>query len=242
VASRVDAAAPRDASVPVPRLRSVVRTSLTDFYFHSLRLVPANVIWGAAALLLVVVAFSSPVAGLLLASLLAVPAAGIFRLAAGIVRGEPDGARRGLLWPGGRVAGTGLLLGALAVVASLVLATNVVLGVAQGGPPGLVLATLAGWGLVAVWCGTLVAWPIFLDPARLERPIRDRAALTATLLLVDPVRFGGLGLVVALIVLVSVVLTAAILTVSISFVALIACRAVYPVADRLDGATVQRRP
>ena len=36
----------------------------------------------------------------------------------------------------------------------------------------------------------------------------------------------------------SVILTAAILTVSIAFVALIACLPVYPVADRLDRASV----
>jgi hypothetical protein len=87
-----------------------------------------------------------------------------------------------------------------------------------------------------------VAWPVFLDPVRIERPFRDRAALTATLLLVDPVRFGGLGLLVALLLAASVVLTVAVLTVSISFVALIACRAVYPIADRLDGALVTPRP
>ena len=35
---------------------------------------------------------------------------------------------------------------------------------------------------------------------------------------------------------VSVVLTAAILTVSVAFVALVACRSVYPAADRLENS------
>jgi hypothetical protein len=216
--------------------------ALTDFYFHSLRLVPANLVWGAAAVALVLVALAWPLGGALLLPLLAVPAAGVFRVAAWVVRGEPDLPWRRVVWPGARAAVTALLLGTLVTVAGLILAANVVGGLAQGGPVGWAFATLAGWGLLALWCGALVAWPVFLDPVRIERPVRDRAALTVTLLLVHPVRFGGLGLLVALLLVASLVLTVAILTVSISFVALIACRTVYPVADRLDGVLVPPRP
>jgi hypothetical protein len=188
------------------------------------------------------VALAWPIGGLLLAPLLAVPAAGVFRVAADIVRGEPDLPWRRLLWPGARAAVTALGLGVTVAAAVMILAANIVGGLAQGGPAGWAFATLAFWGLLALWCGAIVAWPVFLDPLRIERPVHARAALTATVLLVDPVRFGALGLLVAAVVVVSLVLTVAILTVSISFVALIACRAVYPVADRLDPELEQSRP
>jgi hypothetical protein len=235
-------AASTAAPVPAARLGAIVRAALTDFYFHSLRLVPANLVWGAAAIALVLVALAWPLGGLLLAPILAVPAAGAFRMAAGIVRGEPDVPWRRVVWPGARAAGTALLLGSVITVAGLILAGNILGGLAQGGPLGWAFATLAGWGLLGLWCGAIVAWPVFLDPARDRRPVRDRATLTARLLLVDPVRFGAVGILVALLVVVSLVLTVAILTVSISFVALIACRAVYPVADRLDPELESSRP
>ena len=237
-----EAAGTSATAAPVPGLGAVARASLTDFYFHSLRLVPANLVWGAAAIALALVALAWPLGGALLLPLLAVPAAGVFRVAAGVVRGEPDLPWRCVVWPGGRAAATALLLGGAVCGAGLILAANVVGGMAQGGPAGWAFATLAGWGLLGLWCGAIVAWPVFLDPVRNERPPRERAALTVTLLLVDPVRFGGLGLLVALLLVASLVLTVAILTVSISFVALIACRTVYPVADRLDGVLVPPRP
>lgn len=238
----VTAAAPAVVPGRPARPGATVRAALTDFYFHSLRLVPANIVWGAAAVGLALVALAWPVGGLLLAPLLALPTAGIFRVAAVIVRGEPDLPWRRVLWPGVRVAATALLLGIVITAAGLILAGNVVAGLAQGGPLGWAFATLAGWGLVALWCGVIVAWPVFLDPARIGHPVRDGAALSAKLLLVAPVRFGAVGLVVALVLVASLVLTVAILTVSISFVALIACRAVYPVADRLDPPAQPESP
>ena len=91
------------------------------------------------------------------------------------------------------------------------------------------VATLAAWGMVALWTGALVA-----DPARSGQPLADRMRLAGGLLLVDPVRFAALAVVVALVSVVSIVLTPAILTVSVSFVAPLACRTVYPAADRLQ--------
>ena len=67
-------------------------------------------------------------------------------------------------------------------------------------------------------------------------------ALAGGLLLAHPLRFAGLGLAMALVVAVSIVLTAAILTISVAFVALVACRSVYPAADRLEPALGGERP
>ena len=67
-------------------------------------------------------------------------------------------------------------------------------------------------------------------------PLVERLRLAGALLLAHPLRFAGLALAMAVVVAVSVVLTAAILTISVAFVALVACRSVYPAADRLELA------
>jgi hypothetical protein len=51
-----------------------------------------------------------------------------------------------------------------------------------------------------------------------------------------------IGLLVAIIVAVSTILTAALLTIGVAFVALLACRTVYPVADRLDPPAEEPTP
>ncbi len=53
---------------------------------------------------------------------------------------------------------------------------------------------------------------------------------------VNPVRIGALAIVVAVTTAISTILTAALLTISVAFVALVACRIVYPAADRLETA------
>jgi hypothetical protein len=81
----------------------------------------------------------------------------------------------------------------------------------------------------------MVVWPILVDPIREARPLRDDLTLAAQVLFTEPRRVAGLAITAALVVLVSVVLTAAILTVGVAFVALLACRVVYPIVDRLDA-------
>jgi hypothetical protein len=216
----------------VPSLGRAFRASLSDYYFHSLRLVPSNLVWGIGAVVTVAVALAWPVGGFVLLSLLALPTAACFRVAARVVRLDPRGGARDVAWPYGRAALPIVGLGASATALVVVLGTNLLNGVA-GGPAGWLVATLAGWGLVAVWSIAVVAWPLLVDPARPDAPIRERLRLAATLLLVDPIRVGGLAALAAAIAIVSLALTAAILTVSVSFLALVACRVVYPVADRL---------
>jgi hypothetical protein len=71
-----------------PRLGSSIRTALFDFFYNSWRLVPANLLWGLGFVGLVAVYLVYPYAALPLAVLLAVPTAGIFRLASLIAREE----------------------------------------------------------------------------------------------------------------------------------------------------------
>jgi uncharacterized membrane protein YesL len=234
-------ARPAVAASP-PHLGAAIRAALTDYYLNSMRLVPANVVWGAGAIAVVVVGFVWPLGGLVLLPLLALPAAGIFHLAGRIVRAEPDVGLHDVAWPYRHATVSTAALGAVVVAVSLILGTNLIVGIGQGGPFGWILATLAGWGLVALWCAAIVAWPLVVDPSRAGQPLGDRLRMAGTLLLVDPIRFGALGTAVAIITVISIVLTAAILTVSVSFIALVACRSVYPAADRLEAALAGERP
>jgi hypothetical protein len=242
VASRAEAPATRVPATALPRLGGVVRAALSDYYFNSMRLVPANLVWGFALALIVLVGLVSPLLALALLPLLALPTAGVFRLSARIVRGEPGAGLRDIAWPYRHAAGCWLVVGVAVVGAGLMLGTNAVVGLAGGEPAGWAIATLAGWGLVVLWCGALVGWPLLVDPARAAMPLGERLRLAAGLILAHPLRFAGLGLAMAVVTVVSIVLTAAILTISVSFIALVACRSVYPAADRLEPALRGERP
>jgi uncharacterized membrane protein YesL len=236
VASRVEA----HGGKRTPGIGSGLRAALTDFYFNSGRLVGANVVWGAAAVGLALVWLVWPVGALILAPLLAFPTVGIFRLAAGIVRKDGPVSARDAFTAYRDFAGAALLLGVASVVAGVVLGTNAVVGLTQAEPLGWVIGTLAAWGLVVGWCGVIVAWPILVDPDRGDQSLRRRLRLVGLLLLAHAGRFALLGIVVALIAIISTVLVVALLTVGVAYVALVACRVVYPTADAFETRLVGR--
>jgi hypothetical protein len=236
VASRAE---PFDIARP-PRLGGAVRLALTDYYFNSVRLVAANVIWGVAAVGVAMVGLVWPLGALLLAPLLAFPTVGVFRLAARIVRTDGHVSFRDALAAFRDYAGPALLLGLTSVVAGLVLGTNAVAGLTQSEPIGWVIGTFAAWGLIVLWCGAIVAWPLVVDPHRASYSFGQRLRLVGLLLLAFPGRFALLGIAIALMAAVSTVLVAALLTISVSFIALVACRYVYAVADRFEARLVEQ--
>jgi hypothetical protein len=206
-----------------------------------MRLVAANVVWGLALALVLLVGVTSPLVGLALLPLLALPTAGVFRMAARIVRVDPGVGLLDIAWPYRHAPGRWLVVGIVVVALALMLATNALVGLSGGDPIGWAIATLAGWGLIALWCAALVGWPLLVDPQRAEMPLGERLRLAGGLLLAHPLRFAGLGLAMAVTTAISIVLTAAILTISVSFVALVACRSVFPAADRLQPALLGER-
>lgn len=246
MASRAEGRIGEDAApapAPPPRVGAAFRAAFSDYYFNSMRLVPANVVWGAGLIVIVLVGLAWPLGGLLLLPLLALPTAGTFRLAASIVRAAPHPGWHDVVWPYRHAAGSTLALGALLTAATVVLSANLLTGfVGQGGPLGWVIATLAGWGLVAVWSAALVGWPLVVDPARDGQPMLARLRLAGAILLVDPIRVAALAVAIGITTAISTVLTAALLTISVAFIALVACRAVYPVADRLEPLLSGDRP
>lgn len=234
--SRADeAAAPRPLSAGTG-LWAALRAATVDFYYHSIRLVVANLIWGAAFF----VVWSLTVAGaphlaMVIAPLLAVPWVGVVRLAALITRGDDVvlsdafGAYRTYLVPA-------LAVGVVTTAVFGVLGSNVASGLLSGGPIGWVLATLAGWGIAIGVAVSLVFWPLLVDPRRAGRSVAATARLAALVVLANPLRMGVLGIVVVLVGIVGTVAAAAIATFALAWIALVACRVVLPLADVVEEA------
>jgi hypothetical protein len=215
---------------PAPTLARSLRTALSDFLGQSWRLVIANLAWGFGLLMLLAAAAITPL-GWVLTPLLALPAAGVFRLAALIVRDEPVslsqafGALR-------RIGGRALLVGTALVAGVAVLGTNLVVGLEARGLVGWSLATFAGWGLAALGVLAVTIWPLLVDPRRDGMSLSGVLRLAALLALAYPLRFGALALVVVAIVALSTLAVVALLTLALGFAALVGCRYVLPAADR----------
>ena len=221
------------SSASGPRLGTALRAALVDFYYHSLRLVGANLVWTAGLALAWLV---SPIWTLGAAALLvggALPTGGVFRLAARISRGEPASIGDALGWWRLR-PGASLALGAAILAWAFVGATNVGGGIQSADPLGWAFATFAFWGLAVAWIGAWIAWPLLVDPWREGRSLAEALRLAGYLVLAHPVRFAGLGLVLAVVILASIVAVVAIATISLAYAALVACGYVLPAADRLE--------
>jgi hypothetical protein len=217
---------------PAPSLGGALRAALGDLYYHSWRLVPANVVWSVVAIAVVVVLLVVP-AGLLAAPVLALPTAGIFRMTAHIARGEAVSFWDAIAaWRTETVAE--LALGAGLLVAGGILAVNLAWGFVMGTMLGWAFATLAFWGLLATWLFAWTAWPLVADPRRARWPVRARLQLAGLLVLAHPVRLGALGLLLAIFLAASLVAIVALVTISVVVAALVATRFVLPAADRLD--------
>jgi hypothetical protein len=225
-----------DADEPLRRfsLPGALRAAAVDLYYQSVRLVPANLLWTAVLLGL---AWAAVAVGLWLAilalPLLALPVAGIYRLAGLTVRGEDVvlsdavGAMRELLVPA-------LLLGVVVGWGTALLTLNVATGLNSGSPLGWGLAIIAGWGLVAMLDYAVVAWPLLADPARSDMPSRERARLAGYVLLVSPWRMTALAILTVLIGAIATIFFAAIATIGVAYLALLSCRVVLADADRLS--------
>jgi uncharacterized membrane protein YesL len=221
-----------------PRIGGVIRAALSDFYFNSGPLVGANVVWGVAVVGVSFAWLASPLLALLLSPFLAFPTVGVFRVAGRIVRKDGHISISDALAAFRDYSRPTLLLGLALVAGGLVLGTNAIVGLSGSEPAGWFVGTIASWSLIVLWCAAIVAWPLLVDPVRTDRSLGTRLRLVGLLLLANPGRLALLGFVVAAIATVSTILLAAILTISLSFIALIACRYVYAVADRVEARSL----
>ena len=235
MASRADGlrAAPGVTPSPSPSLRAAVHGALSDLYYHSWRLVPANVLWAVTAVAATVAAILVPL-GIVALAVVALPTAGLFRMTTRIARGRAVSFSDALdAWHRDVVAS--LMLGGGLVVVAIVFGVNAWTGLLAGTALGWAFATLALWGLVAAWLFAWTAWPLLVDPARARWPARERVRLAGLLVLAHPIRLGALGLGLLVFLVASLIATIALVTVSAAVAALVASRFVLPAADRLDA-------
>lgn len=220
-------------------LRASLRASITDFYFNSWRLAPANLAW-AAVLLLAFLAGPLSLVGMALLIALAVPTVGLYRMGALIARGEPTTFSDFL---GGmrRYGLTALAVGVVAVILAIVFTTNVFVGLEARNPLGWFISAMALWGDVGLAMFLVAFWPVLVDPERQGLGLRQRLALAGLAVIGRPGRMLILTAVIGLILIVSTVLFAAIVLVSVAYVALFSSRVVLPLVDALEARLPEGR-
>jgi hypothetical protein len=195
--------------------------------------VPANIAWGALLIALAIAIATTPIA-FALVGLLAIPVAGMHRMAALIVRGGSVGFDDFV--SGMRRFGLpALAVGTAATLLAFVLTTNIVIGLQSNNLAGWLLSAFALYGAIGLIMFLIAAWPILVDPLREELPVRRRLWLAAAVGITGLGRIFVLSLVITTVLVVSTVLFAALLTVSVAYVSLVATRYMLPAADRLEG-------
>jgi hypothetical protein len=204
-----------------------------DLYYHGVRLVVANLIWGIGALATAYLLTRTPLGALALVVMIPL-SIGLMGMATALVRersvvmsdfARAIGAR---FW---RLLALGLAQLGMIVIAGF----DLLLGLNLGGIVGLVLALVAFYTALAVGLLALTVWPIVTDPERRDEPVRAGVRLGALLVLAHPVRIGALAFLLAVLTLASTILAAAIITFAAAYIALVAAHFVLPAADRLEG-------
>jgi len=217
----------------------VLREAASDLYYHSLRLVAGNLLWGVVLLATLWLGVTAPPL-LLIGGVALVPISiGLMRMATSVVReghtvmSDFGAAFRPRAW-------RHLALGIGQLMLLVVAAVDLLIGVQLGGMLGTFLAMSAIYMLFAVWGLGVTCWPVLLDPLRDDEPIRQKLRLGVAVALTGPVRLTGVALLLIAFLAVSTILAALLLTVAVAFVFLVAARYVLPAADRLEGrATVE---
>jgi hypothetical protein len=212
-------------------MSAAVRLAASDFAFNTWRFIGANLVFGAALIIVVLIALGWPPAVALL-PLLAAPLAGMHRMAALLARGEAtalsdfgDGMRRF----GVHAVG----IAAAALLAGIVLGTNAVSGFTSAEPVQWFVGALAAYGLIALSMFLVAAWPLLVDPARDSWRLRMRLRTAALLVLARPGRLFLLTALIAILLVVSTVILGGIVLVTASFASIVATRWVLPAADQL---------
>lgn len=221
-------------------LLGAFRAAAIDFYYHSVRLVAANVVWGVVLLASLALGFAGgPLVTLLALPLLAIPYAGVMALATLIAR-ERDVVLSDA-WRAYRTHGfLALGLGLATTLGVALLASNVLIGAAAGGFVGWAFATLAASGILACWIVGFPVWTLLLDPERAERPVRARLRLAVLVFLAAPARTALLAFLLAVLLVIATILFAALITIAVAFTSLVAARYLLPLADRLEAWLAQR--
>lgn len=216
----------------LPRPGAVVRSAVRDLYDNSWRFLGANVLVGVLLLVVALLAVGG-LAALALLPLVAVPAAGMMRMAARLVRerhADFSDVTDVLRHPG-----RSLLLAVVQCLVLVVLLVDMRLGTLLGGFGGTFLVVSAVYGVALWWAYAAALWPLVTDPARDGAPLGRLLRLALVVLVAHPVRIGGLLLVAGLLLAIATLLIAPVVTFAMALVWLLVAHAVLPVADRLEG-------
>ena len=237
-----DAPATAGTAAPLPKaptLRAALRELVSDFYFNSWRLVPANLLWGLGLAVVYLGALAWWPIAVVLAPLLSLPLLAMHRIGGRIVRGGDVSLTDGLrAWR--EVGIAAVVVGAISIVAAGVMLANLVGGLQSADVIGIAFATLAAWGLIIGWVWLCAFWPILGDPERAADGLRGNARLAAYLVLAHPIRIASLAALLGVLYVASTLAFAALVTVSLAFGAMVGCRYVLPAADRLEAQIAAR--
>ena len=220
----------RDGDDPSARRGSAVRSALDHWW----PLLAANLVWTGVALALAAMVMATPFAIVLL-PLLAVPTAGVFRIAGRVVR-ETGWVSLGDALDAWRAdVPRTLAIGTAFVIGWIILALNVAIGTGLGSILGWSIGIVSAWALVGSWLLFWTVWPLLADPSRLGRPMRRHFRLAGLLVLADPLRIGLVGVALAALLVGSAITIVPLVTVAMAVSALIAGHVVLPAADRLEA-------
>lgn len=218
---------------PAPRFGSAVREAGLDLYYHSVRLVPANVLWGVSLVGVAYVVSRDLVFAPLLVVMVPLTM-GLMGMATTLVRS------RRLFWSDAVDAvrprfWSQLGIGIAQLVLIAVAAADVLIGLQLPGLVGPVVVIGGIYTLAAIWLLAVTTWPLLLDPERRRDRIRPRLRLGFMLAVAHPLRMGAAAASLGVLLAVSTVLAAALVTVSGALAMLIAAHYILPAADRLEG-------
>ena len=216
-----------------PRLGRVLRVAAEDLYYHGVRLVPANVVWGIG-LLATASLLARSVLGLVLVIVMIPLTFGLMGMAAILVR-ERSLVMGDFVRPIRSHFLQRLALGIAQIGLLVVAAGDLLIGLQLGGLFGALLTVMAVYTAIGIWVYAVVAWPLVMDPIREDEPLRSRLRLALVLALARPFRIGALALILGVLLAAATVFAAAIITFAAVFAALIAAHYVLPAADRLEG-------
>ena len=212
----------------------MLREAAADLYYHSVRLVAANLLWGVVLLATLLFATAAPPL-LLVGGLALVPISiGLMRMVTSIVR-EGHTVMSDLLAAFRPAAWRHLALGVGHLLVLVVGVGDLLIGVQLGGLLGTFLAVSAIYMIFAAWGLGLCCWPVLLDPLRRGEPMGHNLRLGIAVALAMPVRVTGLAALLAAFLAASTLLAALLLTVAVALAFLVAARYVLPAADRLEG-------
>ncbi len=220
-------------------LGDAMRAAGIDLVGNLWPMVPLNLLWGLACILVAFVTAFVGAIGFLLVPLLGIPLAGVFRAAARVQRADAATSSDALSsW---RAHGLpSVLLWLLPLAAGVAFGANLAVALNAGDLPAAVFAALGFWSLLAATSYALIVWPLVVDPVRAGQPLGARLRLAAVVFVQRALRLLILTAIVVILFVLVPALLAVMLVFGAAYIALAAARYVLPAADRLEGRATKR--